>query len=388
MLKNKIIIKKIRNIFILLMAILIMVGIYHNIRNSKAENVIEIELEIADKSETLSVQTVKVDATETSDGNYLIKLPISVNENIVTKYYTSNGEEILIDSVNIENNVATIQLTEDEVANKKVQVKTDYDTKEVTADGETKLFYKKELTNSKLNENAETIDELEGNQDVTVIGYMPLDAKLEVDEIDLATLTSVKVPDEKQTFKKAYEFSIYQEVEKKENDNTSTKTEENQTIAESETTAENIEYEKVEYNPSAYEERITVKTKYDQTNEIATIYLLDDQNQTTEIGSQSVENNEKISFDTEKEDKTIRYIVATEERPEEKNEKNANGETLVPNEIKNSKWEVIESTPDIPHKKATVKIKGPVEQEKVDSVVKELVQEYEISEDKVKIIIR
>lgn len=34
----------------------------------------------------------------------------------------------------------------------------------------------------------------------------------------------------------------------------------------------------------------------------------------------------------------------------------------------------------------TVKIKGPVEQEKVDSVVKELVQEYEISEDKVKII--
>ena len=36
----------------------------------------------------------------------------------------------------------------------------------------------------------------------------------------------------------------------------------------------------------------------------------------------------------------------------------------------------------------TVKIKGPVEQEKIDSVVKELVQEYEISEDKVKIIIR
>lgn len=36
----------------------------------------------------------------------------------------------------------------------------------------------------------------------------------------------------------------------------------------------------------------------------------------------------------------------------------------------------------------TVKIKEPVEQEKIDSVVKELVQEYEISEDKVKIIIR
>ena len=36
----------------------------------------------------------------------------------------------------------------------------------------------------------------------------------------------------------------------------------------------------------------------------------------------------------------------------------------------------------------TVKINGPVEHEKIDSVVKELVQEYEISENKVKIIIR
>ena len=36
----------------------------------------------------------------------------------------------------------------------------------------------------------------------------------------------------------------------------------------------------------------------------------------------------------------------------------------------------------------TVKISGPVEHEKIDSVVKELVQEYEISENKVKIIIK
>ena len=36
----------------------------------------------------------------------------------------------------------------------------------------------------------------------------------------------------------------------------------------------------------------------------------------------------------------------------------------------------------------TVKINGPVEHEKIDSVVKELVQEYEITENKVKIIIR
>ena len=45
MLKNKIIIKKIRNIFIVLMAILIMVGIYKNVRDSRAENVIQVEVE-------------------------------------------------------------------------------------------------------------------------------------------------------------------------------------------------------------------------------------------------------------------------------------------------------------------------------------------------------
>ena len=69
MLRNKIIVKKIRNIFILLMAIIIMIGAYHNIRNSKAENVIQIELEVADKSGILSAQNITVDATETSDGN-------------------------------------------------------------------------------------------------------------------------------------------------------------------------------------------------------------------------------------------------------------------------------------------------------------------------------
>ena len=144
MLKNKIIVKKIRNIFILLMAIIIMLGAYHNIRNSKAENVIQIQLEVADKNSILSTQIVNVEATETSDGNYLLNLPISVNKNLVTKYYTSSGEEISVDA---ENDIATIQLTNEEVQNKKVQVQTDYDTKEVTVNDKTELLYKKELTN-------------------------------------------------------------------------------------------------------------------------------------------------------------------------------------------------------------------------------------------------
>ena len=204
MLKNKIIVKKIRNIFILLMAIIIMLGAYQNIRNSKAENVIQIEMEVSDKSNILSAQTITVDATETSDGNYLLTLPTSVNKNIVTKYYTSSGEEILVDA---DNNISTIQLTEEEVTNKKVQVQSDYDTKEVTVNNQTKLLYNKEL--QELPNESGT-----GSQDVIVTGYMPLDVDIEVKEMDLATLTSVKLPSENQTMQKAYEISIFEVVEK------------------------------------------------------------------------------------------------------------------------------------------------------------------------------
>ena len=128
MLRNKIIVKKIRNIFILLMAIIIMIGVYRNIRNSRAENVIQIEMEVADKNKLLENQTITVDATETKDGNFLVELPTSVNENIVTKYYTADGAEVTMTD---DESDKTLRLTETEVANKKIEVETDYDTEEV-----------------------------------------------------------------------------------------------------------------------------------------------------------------------------------------------------------------------------------------------------------------
>ena len=122
MLKNKLIAKRIRNIFILIMTIAIMMGAYHNVRRSRAEKVIEISLEVTDKSEQLEKETITVEATETSDGVYLLELPEIVNTKMITKYYSFEDEEI--DS-------RTIQLTDKEISEKKVQVATDYDTKEV-----------------------------------------------------------------------------------------------------------------------------------------------------------------------------------------------------------------------------------------------------------------
>ena len=405
MLRNKIIIKKIRNICILLMAIIIMFGVYNNIRNSKAENVIQIELDVIDKSNVLDTQTMSIEATETSEGNYLVNLPISVNKNLITKYYTSSGEEIDVDT---ENNIATMQLTSEEVANRKVQVQTDYDTKEVTIGEETKLFYKKELTNEPFIDNnqdesnanvTDAIDDTTINQDVTVTGYMPEDAKLEVKEIDLATLTNVEIPNEKQTKQKAYEFSIYQEVEKQtseENVQTDNSVSNTETTREEQTTADqtvanneidataneetNIETEKerVEYNPSEYGEKITVKTNYDLTNVNATIYVIDEKEKTIESESTTSNDRENISFETDKTDKTIKYIIATEEinnqddstisnddnnvnenTSENVNDVSKDETTESPNEIENSEWKVVESKSNIPNGTATIKVKGP-----------------------------
>ena len=391
MLRNKIIIKKIRNICILLMAIIIMFGVYNNIRNSKAENVIQIELDVIDKSNMLDTQTMSIEATETSEGNYLVNLPISVNKNLITKYYTSSGEEIDVDT---ENNIATMQLTSEEVANRKVQVQTDYDTKEVTIGEETKLFYKKELTNEPFIDNnqdesnanvTDAIDDTTINQDVTVTGYMPEDAKLEVKEIDLATLTNVKISNEKQTKQKAYEFSIYQIITKINNSSaeqtdksTYVENEDESTEGSNSETEKNEITERVEYDPSAYGEKVTVKTNYDLTNVNATIYVIDEKDKTIESESTTSNDRENISFETDKTDKTIKYIIATEEinnqddstisnddnnvnenTSENVNDVSKDETTESPNEIENSEWKVVESKSNIPNGTATIKVKGP-----------------------------
>ena len=323
MLKNKIIVKKIRNIFILFMAIIIMFGAYKNIKNSRAENVIEVDMEVADQSNSLEVQTITVDAIEKKTGNYVLELPTSVNGLIVSKYYTSSGSEI--DMAN-ENADKTIKLTNDEITNKKIQISTDYDKKDATTvetmDSENKVtatLYNKELMSAGDENGA-------GEGDVVVTGYMPLDAKLEVANIDLATLTSVKMSDKNQTMQKAYEISIYQK--------------------------ETEDAEKTEYNSSIYGETLEIKTKNLQGGTAGTIYRLPDEtptqastgaetgnvitadmvskviaNTTTEamkqtIATENIQDQEYLDFAASKTSNTIKYIIATEPKTTEETNSN------------------------------------------------------------------
>ena len=414
MLKNKLIIKKIRNICILLMAIIIMIGVYTNVRRSRAENVIQIELEVSDKSEALGMQTILVDATETQDGNYLLDLPIAVNGNMVTKYYTSDGQEVLM---NDENADRTLTLTETEVADQKIQLQTDYDKKEVTTeDGQVVTLYNKELLEEKEIEQNVIPEETEGTSNdtqtnetmtdettekpelddtVIVTGYMPLDAQVDIEEIDLSTLPEITLPVETQTIQKAYEVSVYQTIRRtidangnviaeeivtpesatteevsSENTNLENIDSENETNS----TTENInlentvEEEKIEYDPSIYNEQLVIKTKNTEANTIATVYGLQEDNQIVVLENTTLEEYVDATF--QKNNQSVRYIVATEpqaEQPSANNEIEGEGATdgqeqeatVAPNEIENSEWEVIESNPEILEGKMTVTLKGP-----------------------------
>ena len=310
MLRNKLIAKKIRNIFILIMTIAIMLGAYNNVRRSRAEKVIEISLEVADKSEQLEKETITVEATETSDGVYLLELPEIVNTKMITKYYNSEDEEI--DS-------RTIQLTDKEISEKKVQVATDYDTKEVeklevsgatitvAENAEKKTFYNRKITNE--------------TGDIIATGYMPLEAQLETKDIDIGTLTDVKIPNESQSMKKAFTAIITEnKIEsqngvsnqaeiQEENANTSQNQNkaQNEIETQSQSEAQNqaktqsqdeaqseSEETKAVYNPSEYGEIVGIQAKYEaeNTSEKITVYSLDEQNQLKELETTELETEE------------------------------------------------------------------------------------------------
>ena len=309
MLKNKLIAKRIRNIFILIMTIAIMMGAYHNVRRSRAEKVIEISLEVADKNNQLEKETITVEATETSDGVYLLELPEIVNTKMITKYYNSEDEEI--DS-------RTIQLTDKEISEKKVQVATDYDTKEVeklevsgatitvAENAEKKTFYNRKITNE--------------TGDIIATGYMPLEAQLETKDIDIGTLTDVKLPNESQSMKKAFTAIITEnktesqngvsnqaEIQE-ENANTSQNKAQNEIETQSQSEAQNqaktqsqdeaqseSEETKAVYNPSEYGEIVEIQAKYEaeNKNEKITVYSLDEQNQLKELETTELETEEE-----------------------------------------------------------------------------------------------
>lgn len=148
---------------------------------------------------------------------------------------------------------------------------------------------------------------------------MPLDAQLETKDIDIGTLTDVKLPNESQSMKKAFTAIITEnktesqngvsnqaEIQE-ENANTSqnkaqmkqkhkarANTEQTKTQSQNEAQSESEETKAV-YNPSEYGEIVEIQAKYEaeNTSEKITVYSLDEQNQLKELETTELETEEE-----------------------------------------------------------------------------------------------
>ena len=122
MLKNRMFGKKIRNITILIMVIIIMLGAYRYIRNSLAENIIKIDAIALDNYGYLEKEKFQLDAKEIGENLFEIEVPESVNSKKVNKAIkmTLGDKELKL----TDNKV---QLTQEQLDSAKINLEVVYD---------------------------------------------------------------------------------------------------------------------------------------------------------------------------------------------------------------------------------------------------------------------
>ena len=124
--------KKVKNVIILAMITIIFIGVYLNINNSRAKETIKIEANVSDSISATNVQQIVLEATKNDLGNYEIILPEYVN-NLKTVQYINESNNTIQDN--------KIILSTDEINNKKISLKAEFDQKNVTKDTENVVLY-------------------------------------------------------------------------------------------------------------------------------------------------------------------------------------------------------------------------------------------------------
>ena len=197
MLKNKIALKRIRNLVFLGLIIVVMLGIYNGvIKGARAENTEPIDIDFVDANgilTTFSLVDVNATKNETTDENsvtvvesYTIPLTNLVNGKKVSKYYDSNGEAIdAIDGT-------SLVVPASSVTNGRVEIRLEYDQKTVAANDQTLTIYNQSLNSTP----------------VTISGYVPDGTLLNVTAIDKTTLTDVTLPDTGLQIADAYDINF------------------------------------------------------------------------------------------------------------------------------------------------------------------------------------
>ena len=197
MLKNKFIMKKIRNILILFMAVIITIGTYKNIRDSKAENIIELFAEIQDVNAKIEPKKIKIKAVQNKDETFNIELPKYVENNFVNTYQNNKGETIVVDKTSNQETINMI-INKEEILTENILLKVEYDKKEVLQNSENIELYNKELSYN--------------NDEIVVSGYMPLMSKLLVEDLDITTMQDLTLPNKEEKIVKGYSILINEAI--------------------------------------------------------------------------------------------------------------------------------------------------------------------------------
>ena len=300
--KNKFAFKRLRNVIFLGLILIIMLGIYNNtIRNSKAENRIQVTAIMQDPQSLIGNKEVVVDAVKNTDGTYDLQLTNLIDGKKVTKYWVTGGTEISAIAG------TALNVKETDIVDGKVNVNLEYDRKVHTSADSTIAIYNQTLS-------ANT---------VSVNGYVPEKATLKVQELDISTFSNITLPEANLSIKKAFDITI--------------------------------EDSGALYQPNVYGETVNVSIAYEASS-TPTIYHISDDNVLTKMASEYV--GRSIRFDA---DHFSKYLIATSEEneiPEENTNtitntifENTIGNTvdntignLVANEVTN---EVVENPVDI-----------------------------------------
>lgn len=338
MLKNKIIVKKIRNITLLFMVLMIMIGAYSNIRRSRAEDVISVVAKAIDSYGLLEKEDLLIDAKAVEKDMYEIELPETINTkkyneiiNITLENPTSedilpeikeeliqeeavqeelmqeendagqvieeqteerkNGNELkIIDNkiyltreeiqtkvinMNIVYDSALINIEEDGTINKKILAEMSLEEKEQARIGKnTELYYNRILR----------YEDEENSKLVEVKGYLLNDVKLQVNEVEQEQIKKIfgeNDIDVAYDIKLLREYKIYKPI-----DEANPESEMQETI------------ETVEIEPQNYGENCEVVIKDVNIQQESTVYHVNDDNTYDEILVK--ENGDKsVSFDTD-----------------------------------------------------------------------------------------
>ena len=198
MLKNKIIGKKIRNIVILIMAIVIIIGIYRYIDSSRAESIIELKAIASDSYGYLTNEEITLEAKQVEGNLYEIELPESINTkkvNQIESIMVGNSEytepENIEELIEATTEVNKIYLTKEQIESQQLSMQIVYDVTMLETNpsgGYNKILLsektKEEVASIQITEEIKTLynkilryEDEENGKLVEVRGYLPVNAE-------------------------------------------------------------------------------------------------------------------------------------------------------------------------------------------------------------------